>query len=240
MRKVLIYGGVGAVAGAIAIKRDQSVFAIHLADANEEALMALAGELEATFTVGDINEEGFFKKVIDEAGGELEGLVYAVGTINLKSIRRLTEEDFLTDFRLNAMGAAQAVQAALPALKKGGPGTSVVLFSSIAARKGFPMHASIAMAKGAVEGLVVSLAAELAPNIRVNGVAPSLLEGSRLSASVLGGDESKAKMALQHPLGRLGRPEDIAAMAVYLLSEDAGWISGQIIGVDGGRSSLSL
>lgn len=239
MNKVLIYGGSGAVGGALARKLHEQGYQLHLAGGNEESLKALALETNATYTPGNILEESFVQKVMSDVGAELGGLVYAIGTINLKSIRRLTKEDFLQDFSLNALGAALAVQGALPALKKGGSGSSVVLISSIAARSGFPMHASISMAKGAVEGLTVALAAELAPAIRVNAIAPSLLENSKLSASILGNDDSREKMASQHPLGRLGQPEDIAAMAAFLLSKEAGWISGQIIGVDGGKSNLS-
>lgn len=239
MNKVLIYGGSGAVGSALARKLKGQGYQLHLAGGNEESLKALALETNATYTPGNILEESFVQKVMSEVGDELGGLVYAIGTINLKSIRRLTKEDFLQDFSLNAIGAALAVQGALPALKKGGSGSSVVLISSIAASRGFPMHASISMAKGAVEGLTVALAAELAPTIRVNAIAPSLLENSKLSASVLGNEDSRDKMASQHPLGRLGQPEDIAAMAAFLLSKEAGWISGQIIGVDGGKSNLS-
>lgn len=239
MNKVLIYGGSGAVGSALARKLKGQGYQLHLAGGNEDSLKALALETNATYTPGNILEESFVQKVMSEVGDELGGLVYAIGTINLKSIRRLTKEDFLQDFSLNAIGAALAVQGALPALKKGGSGSSVVLISSIAASRGFPMHASISMAKGAVEGLTVALAAELAPTIRVNAIAPSLLENSKLSASVLGNDDSREKMASQHPLGRLGQPEDIAAMAAFLLSKEAGWISGQIIGVDGGKSNLS-
>lgn len=239
MNKVLIYGGSGAVGSALARKLKGQGYQLHLAGGNEDSLKALALETNATYTPGNILEESFVQKVMSEVGDELGGLVYAIGTINLKSIRRLTKEDFLQDFSLNAIGAALAVQGALPALKKGGSGSSVVLISSIAASRGFPMHASISMAKGAVEGLTVALAAELAPTIRVNAIAPSLLENSKLSASVLGNEDSRDKMARQHPLGRLGQPEDIAAMAAFLLSKEAGWISGQIIGVDGGKSNLS-
>lgn len=239
MNKVLIYGGSGAVGSALARKLKGQGYQLHLAGGNEDSLKALALETNATYTPGNILEESFVQKVMSEVGDELGGLVYAIGTINLKSIRRLTKEDFLQDFSLNAIGAALAVQGALPALKKGGSGSSVVLISSIAASRGFPMHASISMAKGAVEGLTVALAAELAPTIRVNAIAPSLLENSKLSASILGNDDSREKMASQHPLGRLGQPEDIAAMAAFLLSKEAGWISGQIIGVDGGKSNLS-
>jgi NAD(P)-dependent dehydrogenase (short-subunit alcohol dehydrogenase family) len=239
MNKVLIYGGSGAVGGTLARKLHGQGYQLHLAGGNEESLKALALETNATYTPGNILEESFVQKVMSEVGDELGGLVYAIGTINLKSIRRLTKEDFLQDFSLNALGAALAVQGALPALKKGGSGSSVVLISSVAASRGFPMHASISMAKGAVEGLTVALAAELAPTIRVNAIAPSLLENSKLSATILGNEDSREKMASQHPLGRLGQPEDIAAMATFLLSKEAGWISGQIIGVDGGKSNLS-
>ncbi len=239
MSKVLIYGGAGAVGGALARKLHGQGYQLHLAGGSEERLKALTLETGATYTPGNIMEVSFVQRVMSEVGGELLGLVYAIGTINLKSIRRLTREDFLEDFSLNALGAALAVQGALSALKKGGPGASVVLISSIAASHGFPMHASISMAKGAVEGLTVALGAELAPAIRVNAIAPSLLENSNLSASILGSEDSREKMAAQHPLGRLGQPDDIAAMAAFLLSSEAGWISGQVIGVDGGKSFLT-
>lgn len=217
MNKVLIYGGSGAVGGALARELQGQGYQLHLAGGNEESPKALALETNATYTSGNILEESFVQKVMSEVGDELGGLVYAIGTINLKSIRRLTKEDFLQDFSLNALGAALAVQGALPALKKGGTGASIVLISSVAASRGFPMHASISMAKGAVEGLTVALAAELAPTIRVNAIAPSLLENSKLSASILGNEDSREKMASQHPLGRLGQPEDIAAMAAFLI-----------------------
>lgn len=167
----------------------------------------------------------------------MAGLVYAVGTINLKSIRRLEEDDFMNDFRMNALGAALAVQAALPALKKH-QGSSVVLYSSVAVMQGMAMHASLSMAKGAVEGLVRSLAAELAPGIRVNGIAPSLLQNSELSSAILKGQVDIDGMAKIHALKRLGEPEDIANLTAFLISNKADWLTGQIIGADGGRSVI--
>jgi NAD(P)-dependent dehydrogenase (short-subunit alcohol dehydrogenase family) len=175
--------------------------------------------------------------VTADAGDALDGLVYAVGTITLRPLPRLTAADFLDDFRVNALGAALAVQAALPALTKGTGGASVVLFSSAAARQGFTAHASIGMAKGAVAGLTLSLAAELAPKVRVNAIAPSLTR-TPLGDSVVSSDQVAAALAKLHPLQRLGTAVDSAALAAFLLSADASWMTGQVIGVDGGRATL--
>ena len=188
-------------------------------------------------SIGDVNDSSLFSKVAQDDGAVLDGLVYAVGTINLRSLGRLTEADFLNDFRVNAMGAALAIQASLPALKKSEGRASVVLLSSVAAVQGFTFHASISMAKGAVEGLTLSLAAELAPKIRVNAIAPSLTR-TRLGESLLTNEQASTAIAGMHALGRIGTPEDIASLATFLLSQQADWITGQTISVDGGRSTL--
>jgi NAD(P)-dependent dehydrogenase (short-subunit alcohol dehydrogenase family) len=154
--------------------------------------------------------------------------------IALKPLKRATEADFLDAFRLNALGAALAVQAAQEALAAARG--SVVLFSSIAARAGFPNHAAIAAAKGAVEGLTVALAAELAP-VRVNCIAPSLTR-SAMAAPLIGNAQMAEAIAKQHPIPRLGEGGDSAALADFLLSDAAGWITGQVMAVDGGRSRV--
>lgn len=234
---ILLYGAYGGIGSATARLLRARGYHLHLVGRNQDKLAALADELDAGFTVGDVNDRELFVRAATDAGPVLSGLVYAIGTIKLRSLSRLTADDFVDDFQVNALGAALAIQAALPALKKSPARASVLLFSSVAAQQGFAMHASIGMAKGAIDGLVLALAAELAPKIRVNAIAPSLTR-TDLSAGLLASEQTAAAIAALHPLARLGEPEDIAALAAFLLSAEADWITGQIIGVDGGRSSL--
>jgi NAD(P)-dependent dehydrogenase (short-subunit alcohol dehydrogenase family) len=236
-RKVLIYGGSGGMGSATGRVLHARGYDLHLVGRNEEKLAAFAAEFGANFTVGDVNDASLFSRAANEAGEQLDGLVYAVGTINLRSLQRLTEADFLTDLRVNALGAALAIQAALPALKESTGVASVVLYSSVAALQGFANHASMGMAKGAVCGLTLSLAAELAPKVRVNAIAPSLTN-TPLAGSILSNEKMAAAVAGLHALERLGTPEDIAAISAFLLSPEADWITGQMISVDGGRSTL--
>lgn len=235
--KVLIYGGTGGIGSAIARRLHSTGHALHLVARDESRLQALAAELDAGFTCGDVLDPALFPRVASDAGDRLDGLVYAVGSLTLRSLSRLVEADFLQDFRINAAGGALAIQSALPALKNSASTASVVLFSSVAALQGFPLHASIGMAKGAVSGLTLSLAAELAPKVRVNAIAPSLTQ-TPLAAGLTSNASMAAAIAALHPLPRLGTPEDIAALAAFLLSAEAGWMTGQVIGVDGGRSTL--
>jgi NAD(P)-dependent dehydrogenase (short-subunit alcohol dehydrogenase family) len=167
----------------------------------------------------------------------LHGLVYCPGTIRLKPLARLTEEDFLEDWQTNLMGAVRVLKACQNRLKKARAGASVVLFSTVAVATGMPFHASIAAAKGAVEGLMRSLAAEWAPRVRVNAIAPSLTD-TRLASDLLDGDAKRQAAAERHPLKRIGSPQEVADLAVFLLGASAGWMTGQVIGVDGGVSTL--
>lgn len=166
----------------------------------------------------------------------LDGLVYFPGSITLKPFHRLTAEDFLKDYQINCLGAVSALQAALPALKAS-ESASVVLFSTIAAAQGMAFHASIAAAKGAVEGLAISLAAELAPRIRVNAIAPSLTE-TPLAGSLLNSEAKKEASAKRHPLQQVGDPNDVAELVAFLLSDASKFFTGQILRPDGGLSSV--
>lgn len=235
--KVLIYGGSGGIGAATARALHGRGQALHLVGRDATRLAEVAEHTGATLTVADVEDPGSFAAVAEAAGSPLSGLVYAVGTINLKPLSRLTADDFERDFRINAAGAALAVQACLPALKAGEGMASVVLFSTVAVAQGFPAHASVSMAKGAVEGLVVALAAELAPKIRVNAIAPSLTR-TPLAAALTANESVANAIAQLHPLQRLGVADDSAALAAFLVSDDASWITGQVIGVDGGRSRL--
>ena len=168
----------------------------------------------------------------------LDGLVYCPGSITLKPFTSLREEHLLDDLRINYLGAFQNIQANLKLLKAGSH-PSVVLFSTVAVGTGMPFHASISAAKAAVEGLTRSLAAELAPLIRVNAIAPSLTDTS-LAENLLNNEKKQEAAALRHPLKRVGSAEELAATAAFLLGEGSAWMSGQIIHVDGGMSRLRV
>lgn len=167
----------------------------------------------------------------------LNGMVYCPGTIRLKPFQRLTIDEFLEDLQINFLGAVKCLQTALPRLKKSSTGASIVLFSTVAVNTGMPFHASIASAKAAVEGLTRSLAAELAPRIRVNAIAPSLTD-TPLASVLLSGDEKRKASADRHPLKRVGNPKEIGYLAVHLLLDESSWITGQVIHADGGMSTL--
>lgn len=167
----------------------------------------------------------------------IDGLVYCPGTINLKPFHRITLDEFKEEMEVNFFGAVRVLQACMKGLKKSSH-ASVVLFSTVAVQTGMGFHAGISSAKGAVEGLVRSLAAEWAPSgIRVNSIAPSLTD-TPLAEKILSSPEKMEASAKRHPLGRVGSPEDIAEAALYLLSEKSSWVTGQIFHVDGGMSVL--
>ena len=167
----------------------------------------------------------------------IDAVIYCPGSINLRPFNRLSAQDFLNDFNQNVVGAVSLIQKLLPNLKRAN-GASIVLFSTVAAKLGMPFHASIATSKAAIEGLAKSLAAELASSkIRVNVIAPSLTD-TPLAASLLSTDEKREASAKRHPLQRVGTTDDMASLVSFLISDNSSWITGQIIGVDGGMGSL--
>lgn len=232
---VLVIGATGGIGTALARQLHASGRALKLVGRDETKLAALAAELGADRLVADVLDESFGDALLAFAGDTLTGLAYCVGSIELKMLRRVTAGDMLDAYRLNVVGAVLAVQATQPALKKGKG--SVVLFSTVAVGQGFAQHTVISGAKGGVEGVTRALAAELAPDVRVNAIAPSLTR-TPLAARFTSNEATADSIAGMHALKRLGEADDSAALAAFLLSPDASWITGQVIGVDGGRSRL--
>ncbi|NGM19387.1 SDR family oxidoreductase [Roseomonas stagni] len=234
--QVLVFGATGGIGAALARRLSARGARPFLVARGEARLAALAAELGAGHAVADVTDRAQVAAAVAAAGSPLAGLAFCVGSIVLKPLARVTEADLLEAFRLNAAAPALAVQAAAGALAAGCG--SVVLFSSVAARKGFANHVAIGAAKAAVEGLTVSLAADLAPKVRVNCIAPSLTR-TALAEPLTKSPQMAEAIAKQHPIPRLGEGDDSAALADFLLSDAAGWMTGQVIGVDGGRAALA-
>ena len=166
----------------------------------------------------------------------LSGFAYCPGSINLTPVKMTKPETMRADFELNVVGAVRLMQHALPAMKSA-EHSSVVLFSTVAVGRGIAMHTPVAAAKGAVEGIARTWAAEFAPIIRVNCIAPALTD-TPLSERLLANENRRKSMAEMYPLGRIGLAEDIASVAMFLLSDQSSWMTGQVIGVDGGLSHV--
>ena len=234
---VLIFGGVGGIGEALARRLRTAGRTVAITARQLDRAQAVAAEIGAAAIPCDVLDASSIDAAVAGAtrDGRLGGIVYAVGSIALKPLARTTEDDMIAAYRLNVVGAMTAIRAGAAALKVAHG--SVVLFSSVAAAQGFPMHAAIGAAKGGVEGLALSLAAELAPFVRVNAIAPSLTV-TPLAAGLTRNPQMADGIAALHPIPRLGTADEVAALAQFLLSADAGWMTGQIIGVDGGRSTL--
>lgn len=232
MKNYLVIGGSSGIGKALVetlAAQNEQVFATF----NENATIGEA--VNVNFQALNVMDETLDLTFLPD---QLDGLVYCPGSINLKPFARIKPKAFTQDFELQVVGAIKVIQAVLPRLKTS-ESASIVLFSTVAVQHGFNFHSQVSTSKGALEGLTRALAAEFAPKIRVNCIAPSLTD-TPLASKLLSTDEKKATNAQRHPLKKIGQAEDLAQMAAFLLSDKAGWVSGQVIAVDGGMSSLKV
>lgn len=230
-KNILIIGGTSGIGTELVRKLNMANANIYLASRSVNNLVGLQYVSHQTI---DVTTQFQLENLPDK----LDGLVYLPGTINLKPFSRISDEDILNEFNINALGAVRVIRQVLPKLKASEQ-SSVVLFSTVAFQVGMPFHLSIAMAKGAVEGITRTLAAELSPKVRVNAIAPSLTE-TPLATNLINSEEKRKFIADKNPMKHIGKPEEIAGLAKFLLSQEASWMSGQILSVDGGMSTLKL
>ena len=228
MSKYLIIGGSSGIGKAVA-----------------ERLVEEGHQVQATYFSHPVSNDAIEYHALDVkqdeldlsfVSDELDGVVYCPGSINLLPFARIKPMDFADDYNLQVLGAIRVLQGVLKKLKKSDNG-SVVLFSTVAVQTGYNFHSQVATSKGAIEGLTRSLAAEFSPGIRVNAVAPSLT-ATPLAAKLLNNEQKVEANAQRHPMKRVGSTNDMAAIAAFLLSDQSSWITGQVIGVDGGASAI--
>ena len=233
--KYLIVGATGSIGSNLATQLYNSNKEAHLVGRNENETKSLSEKKGFTYTIADVQEEGFVDKIKSDID-DIKGVAYCVGSIDLKPLKISSESDFNKCMKLNLYSAVELIKGFQESLKKNKG--SIVLFSTVAAQKGFTNHSIIASTKAAVEGLALSIAAEFAPDIRVNCVALSLTN-SKIAQPILKNTVLAQGIAKSHPLKRIGEGKDGAAIAKFLLTEESSWITGQVIAVDGGRSKLS-
>ena len=233
--KYLIVGATGSIGSSLAAQLYESGKEVHLVGRDENQTKSLSEKLNSDYSIVDVLDDGFVDKIkanIDD----VKGIAYCVGSIDLKPLKLASESDFNKCMKLNLYSAIDLIKGYQDSLKKNSG--SIVLFSTVAAQRGFSNHSIIASTKAAVEGLTVSLAAEFAPNIRVNCVALSLTN-SKIAQPLLKNSALAQGIAKAHPLKRIGEGKDGAALAKFLVTEESSWVTGQVIAVDGGRSKLS-
>ena len=236
-KKYLIFGATGSIGSSLANQLYNEKRDCHLIGRNEEELKKLANKLNYSFSVCDVLKIDFTKKLLEElVDVEVLGMAYCVGSIDIKPFKLTKSSDFVSSYVLNLVAVTEIIRSFENNLKKNK--ASVVLFSTVAAKKGFINHSIISSAKSGLEGLTVALAAEFAPNIRVNCIAPSLTK-SKMAKNVIKNSKTEETIAKLHPLKRIGEGFDSANVANFLLSKNSSWITGQIIGVDGGRATIA-
>ena len=237
LKKIIIIGGSGAIGSSLARTLHKKGYHPVLIARNESDLRLLSEELECAYFVCDVLDTNKLNEIIENIGDNIFGLSYCAGSIDLKPLKLAKESDYIQSFKLNTIGAINAIKACQNSLKKNNG--SVLLFSTIAVQQGFVNHTIISSSKGAIEGLTLALAAELAPSIKVNCIAPSLTD-AKMSQNLVKNDNIKKAIEGMHPIPKIGQGSDFSDIGSYLLSENNKWITGQILHIDGGRSTLRI
>ncbi len=236
-KKILVFGGSGSIGRALAIKLKEINYSPIILARNEDELKNISEEIKCEFRICDVLNTDRIREISEEFKDNLFGIAYCVGSINLKPLKITKDEDFIDSFKINTLGAINVIKLNQEALAKNNG--SILLYSTIAVKQGFTNHTIISTAKGAIEGLTLSLAAEFAPKIRVNCIAPSLTD-AKMTQKIISNDTIKKAIENMHPLPKIGSGEDFSDIGSFLLSEKNSWITGQIFHIDGGRSTLRI
>jgi NAD(P)-dependent dehydrogenase (short-subunit alcohol dehydrogenase family) len=236
-KKILIFGGTGAIGFSIAKKIKHDGYDPVIIAKNEEELKSKAKEIGCEYYICDVLKLEQIEKITEQHNENVFGLAYCVGSINLKSLKMCKDEDYIESFKLNTLGAINTIKTNLTNLSKNNG--SILLFSTIAVQQGFTNHSIVSSSKGAIEGLTLSLAAEFAPKIRVNCIAPSLTD-SKMSQKMVSNETVRKAIENMHPIPKIGEGDDFGELGSFLLSERNNWITGQIFHIDGGRSTLRI
>ena len=224
-KKILIFGGTGAIGFSIAKKMNEEGYSPVIISRNKEDLASKAENIGCEYETCDILDSDQIENVSKKYNDEVVGLAYCVGSINLKPLRMSKNDDFIDSFKINTLGAINVIKSNLPSLTKNNG--SILLFSTVAVQQGFTNHSIVSSSKGAIEGLTLSLAAEFAPKIRVNCIAPSLTD-SKMSQKMVSNDTIRKAIENMHPIPKIGQGEDFGDLSSFLLSEKNSWITGQI------------
>ena len=234
---MIIVGATGYTGAALARSLVKDNIQCHLIGRNEEELKRLASENGQSYSVcSDVtNAQSVEESLKDVENDKISGFAYCIGSIVLKAFQTTKPEDFINTFNLNVMGAIHFIKKLQKQLSENNG--SIVLFSTVAVDRGFNMHSVISAAKGAIQGLTTSLAAEFAPKIRVNCIAPSITQ-SKMAKPILDNPRIAEQIPTKHAMKRVGKPEDLAEIAKFLLLPNSSWITGQVFHVDGGKINL--
>ena len=236
-KKIFVFGGTGAIGKALSKKLKKDNYDPIIISRSENDLKELSKEIGCDYIVCDVLDFDKVKNIAEEYKDKISGIAFCVGSINLKPLKMTNDEDFIDSFKLNALSAINAIKFNQETLAKNNG--SILLYSTIAVKQGFTNHTIISTAKGAIEGLTLSLAAEFAPKIKVNCIAPSLTD-AKMTQKIISNDTIKKAIENMHPLPKIGSGEDFSDIGSFLLSNKNNWITGQIFHIDGGRSSLRI